>query len=76
LTLDDQGVAFESENHGLWRWGFGEIRMMERKEVAEIELRTGEKDVLRLGKSKKYVFELVDRGLSEGDWKRYQRFLP
>jgi serine/threonine-protein kinase len=76
LTLDEEGVAFDSEKHGNWRWGFGEIREMERKEVAEIELRTGEKDVLRLGKAKKYVFELVDRGLSEEDWERYQRFLP
>jgi hypothetical protein len=76
LTLDEEGVAFDSEKHGNWRWGFGEIRQMERKEVAEIELRTGERDVLRLGKAKKYVFELVDRGLSEEDWERYQRFLP
>jgi serine/threonine protein kinase len=76
LTLDEEGVAFDSEKHGNWRWGFGEIREMERKEVAEIELRTGEKDVLRLGKAKRYVFELVDRGLSEEDWERYQRFLP
>ncbi len=73
LTLDKEGLVFLSEKHGTWDWPFSEIREMERKDVAEIQIRTEEKDVFRLGGAKKYLFKLVDRGLSEEDWERYKR---
>jgi hypothetical protein len=76
LTLDEDGLVFDSEEHGTLRWPFSQIREMERKDVAEIEVRTDEKDILRFGGAKKYVFDLIDRGLSEEDWQRYKRLIP
>jgi hypothetical protein len=76
LRLDEQGLVFDSEEHGTLRWPFSEIRELERKDVAEIEVRTDEKDILRFGGAKKYVFNLIDRGLSEEDWEHYKRLIP
>jgi hypothetical protein len=76
LTLGEEGLVFDSDEHGTLRWPFSEIREMERKDVAEIEIRTDEKDILRFGGAKKYVFSLIDRGLSEEDWERYKRLIP
>jgi len=76
LRLDENGLVFDSDEHGTLRWRFSEIRELERKDVAEIELRTDEKDILRFGGAKKYVFDLIDRGISKEDWERYERLMP
>jgi len=76
LRLEEKGIVFDSEEHGTLRWRFSEIRDIERKGVAEIELRTDEKDILRFGGAKKYVFDLIDRGISKEDWERYKRLVP
>ncbi|GMR22905.1 MAG: hypothetical protein BMS9Abin37_1286 [Acidobacteriota bacterium] len=71
LNLTTLGVRYVSEGHD-WAWSHEEIRVLERPDDATLYVETFEKDVIGLGKNKRYKFEL-DGSLSEADWVRYER---
>ena len=71
LNLTTLGVRYVSEAHD-WAWSHKEIRVLERPDDNTLYVETFEKDVIGLGKNKRYKFEL-DGGLSEADWVRYER---
>jgi hypothetical protein len=73
LSLASLGVRFESAEHEL-AFRPEDIRVMERPEKTEFFVETFEKDLLALGKNKRYRFEL-ENPLGESDWVRYQRLL-
>ena len=71
LNLTTLGVRYMSEAHD-WAWTHKEIRVLERPDDNTLYVETFEKDVIGLGKNKRYKFEL-DGELSEADWVRYER---
>ena len=60
LTLADGRIEYLSEKHGAWRWAFEQIVYLEGKDSRHLELKTGERDMLKLGGSKRYRFELAE----------------
>ena len=60
LTLADGRIEYISEKHGTWRWAFDQIVYLESKDSTHLELKTGERDMLKLGGSKRYRFELSE----------------
>jgi hypothetical protein len=70
LRLDAWGLEFRSSEHALWRFRFGEIRVLEREETRKLRVETGDKAP---GGAKTYNFSLVSRPLSDGDWARYRK---
>jgi hypothetical protein len=73
LSLEEWGIEYRSAEHGLWRWSFNEIRIMERPSQWRLEIETGEVGLLVMGRAKKYKFELMDAPLEDQAWRRYQR---
>ncbi|HEY7820395.1 MAG TPA: serine/threonine-protein kinase, partial [Vicinamibacteria bacterium] len=73
LSLASLGVRFHSAEHDL-AFRPEDIRVMEHPEETEFFVETFEKDLLALGKNKRYRFEL-EKPLEESDWVRYQRLL-
>jgi hypothetical protein len=73
LSLTDWGIEYRSTEHGVWRWTFDEIRIMERPSRWRLELETEEMDLLVMGRAKKYKFEFRDAPLEDQAWRRYQR---
>lgn len=71
LNLTTLGVRYASEDHD-WAWNHKEIRVLERPDDDTLYVETFEKDVISLGKNKRYKFEL-DGKLSKADWARYER---
>jgi hypothetical protein len=71
LTLARWGVGFRSDEHG-WQWPFDAIRIMEREDRTTLTIETYEKDLLGLGKPKRYRFELLT-SLGNGAWTRFLR---
>ena len=73
LTLADWGIEYRSKEHGVWRWTFDKIRAMERPSPRRLEIETEEKDLLVMGRGKKYRFDFQDAPLEDEAWRRYQR---
>ncbi|HXV62232.1 MAG TPA: hypothetical protein VEK15_16145, partial [Vicinamibacteria bacterium] len=75
LSLTALGVRFVSSEHS-WAWAVrtGDIRVLERPDPETFVVETFEKDVLGLGKNKRYLFEL-ENPLSDDDWARYLRLI-
>ena len=71
LSLTTLGLRFVSEQHD-WSWRHEDIRVLEQPDERTIFVETFEKDIIGLGKYKRYKFELADK-LSHTDWNRYQR---
>ena len=71
LNLTTLGVRYLSEDHD-WAWSHDEIRILERPDANTLYVETFEKDVISLGKNKRYKFE-PHGGLSDADWVRYER---
>ena len=71
LNLTTLGLRYLSEHHD-WAWSHDEIRVLERPDDNTLYVETFEKDVIGLGKNKRYKFAL-EGGLSEADWVRYER---
>ena len=71
LSLTPLGVRYVSEDHD-WAWSHEHVRVLERPDDETFFVETFEKDLIGLGKNKRYKFEL-DGGLSEDDWIRYER---
>ena len=71
LNMTTLGVRYVSEAHD-WAWSHEEIRILERPNDDTLYVETFEKDVIGLGKNKRYKFEL-DEGLAQADWVRYER---
>ena len=71
LNLTTLGVRYLSEDHD-WAWSHVEIRILERPDANTLYVETFEKDVISLGKNKRYKFE-PHGGLSDADWVRYER---
>jgi serine/threonine protein kinase len=70
LTLTTSGIRFESDEHK-WDWSFFEMRILDRRDPSELFIETHEKDVLILGKPKRFRFKLAIP-LKEDDWGRLQ----
>jgi serine/threonine protein kinase len=73
LRLEASGIVYRSEDHGVWRWSFDEIRSMEREDPRHLRIETDEKDLLALGRPKGYEFSLLSSSLTDEDWKRYEK---
>jgi hypothetical protein len=73
LTLTSLGIRYTSGAHD-WAFRIEEIRVVERPDESTLFVETFEKDMLSLGKNKRYKFEL-DASLEDADWTRYQRVL-
>ena len=71
LNLTTLGLRYVSEDHD-WAWSHDEIRILERPNADTLYVETFEKDVIGLGKNKRYKFK-PDGGLSDADWVRYER---
>lgn len=75
LSLTALGVRFASSEHS-WAWAVrtDDIRVLERPNPETFIVETFEKDVLGLGKNKRYLFDL-EKPLSDDDWARYLRLI-
>jgi hypothetical protein len=73
LTLTSFGIRYTSSDHD-WAFKAEEIRVVERPDQSTLFVETFEKDLLSLGKNKRYKFELTT-SLVDADWTRYQRVL-
>ena len=73
LSLGDGWILFSSDAHD-WRWNFEAIRIMERTDDAGFLIETFEKDILGMGKPKRYRFDLT-RPLDDETWTRYLRLV-
>ena len=73
LSLATIGVRFHSEDHD-WAFAKEDIRVLEHPDESTLIVETYEKDLLGLGKNKRYKFDL-EAPLSEDDWVRYQRLI-
>jgi serine/threonine-protein kinase len=73
LTLTSLGIRYTSSAHD-WAFPVEEIRVVERPDESTLFVETFEKDLLSLGKNKRYKFELTT-SLVDADWTRYQRVL-
>ena len=71
LNLTTLGVRYLSEDHD-WAWSHDEIRILERPDADTLHVETFEKEVIGLGKNKRYKFK-PHGGLSDADWVRYER---
>ena len=71
LTLEDWGIRYHSEKHE-WRWHLDQIRLLERVNRRHLNVETHDKDILVLGKPKRYKFSL-STSLKDDTWSRYQR---
>ncbi len=71
LSLGPTGIRFYSDSHD-WKWELGAIRIMERTDDEGLLVETFEKDILGMGKPKRYRFDL-GQPLDSGTWARYQR---
>ena len=72
LQLGGSGIEYRSEEHGLWRWSFKDIRLMERKDPWQLRIETQERELLALGKHKSYKFSLLGSPLAAEEWARYR----
>jgi serine/threonine protein kinase len=73
LTLTSLGIRYTSSAHD-WAFKAEEIRVVERPGESTLFVETFEKDLLSMGKNKRYRFEL-STPLADADWTRYQRVL-
>ena len=71
LNLTTLGVRYVSDDHD-WAWSHEEIRVLERPDGETFFVETFEKDIIGLGKNKRYKF-VLDGGLTAEDWIRYER---
>ncbi len=71
LSLRATGIRFHSDSHD-WKWELGAIRIMERTDNEGLLVETFEKDILGMGKPKRYRFDLT-QPLDSDTWARYQR---
>jgi eukaryotic-like serine/threonine-protein kinase len=73
VSLAPIGVRFHSEDHD-YAFAKADIRVLERPDDRTLVVETFEKDLLGLGKNKRYRFEL-ETPLPDDDWVRYQRLI-
>lgn len=73
VSLATLGVRFHSADHD-WAFAREDIRVLERPDESTLIVETYEKDLLSLGKNKRYKFDL-ETPLPEDDWVRYQRLM-
>jgi len=71
LTLTDWGMEFRSREHGTQSWRFKDILSLELEDSTTLRIETGDRDILRIGGGKRYVFQL-SRPISAEDWRRYR----
>jgi serine/threonine protein kinase len=71
LRLGAGQILFQSDSHD-WRWELDAIRIMERTDDGGFLLETFEKDILGMGKPKRYRFDL-SQPLDSETWTRYER---
>lgn len=71
LSLEDWGIRYDSEKHQ-WRWHLDEIRLMEREDPRHLHVETHDKDLLVLGKPKRFKFSLAS-ALEDDAWDRYRK---
>ena len=71
LSLGAERIRFHPDSHA-WKWELGAIRIMERTDEERLLVETFEKDLLGMGKPKRYRFEL-GQPLDSETWTRYQR---
>ncbi len=74
LSLGALEIRFSSEDHE-WSWHFDNIGLMDRDGRRVLNVETYETDLLGLGKTKNYRFELLYDSLLDEDWMRYQRLM-
>ena len=71
LTITTLGIQYESDAHD-WAFSHEDIRVLERPDQNTLYVETSEREVLGLGKNKRYRFE-VGEELTDEDWTRYVR---
>ncbi len=71
LSLAVGSIRFSSDAHE-WEWKLGAIRVMERTDARNVIVETYEKDILGMGKPKRYRLNLTEP-LEPETWRRYQR---
>jgi Protein kinase domain len=72
LVLRDSKIEYRSSKHGLWSWGFDQLRALDRSGDG-LHLETNEADMMGLLETKNYNFDILNGALAELTWKRYQR---
>jgi len=70
LLLAVDSIRYSSEEHE-WNWPFEEIRVLERTDRETLTIETSEKDILGMGKPKRYRLTLT-QPLDEENWNRYR----
>jgi serine/threonine-protein kinase len=71
LSLGAGRIRFHSDAHD-WKWELRAIRIMERTDDESLLVETFEKDILGMGKPKRYRFNL-HQPLDSETWTRYRR---
>ena len=71
LTITTLGIQYKSDAHD-WAFSHEDIRTLKRLDQNTVRVETSEKDILGLGKNKRYRFE-VGEELTDEDWTRYVR---
>jgi serine/threonine protein kinase len=75
LTLAVDHIGFASDEHGKWRWSFGEVRGARRASKWKLQVTTNESEILRAGSSKHYNFSLLNDGVDDRCWTRYLKLM-
>ncbi len=71
LTITRLGIQYKSNAHD-WAFSHEDIQKLERPDQSTVSFETSERNVLALGKNKRYRFELGEE-LTDEDWSRYMR---
>lgn len=71
LTITRLGIQYKSDAHD-WAFSHEDIQKLKRIDQSTVYFETSEKNVLALGKNKRYRFE-VGEELTDEDWTRYVR---